>query len=163
MKRTVLFAVIVSLVVFLVGCGGGAGYAPGTAIQMKSVDGKDFTIGIEREKPVFLVFFATWCPGCEMMIPDFDSVAKTLDRSKIDVLLVGREHTAEELKEWSDTLDLSCDLIPDPERDIYSRFADKQIPRLYVLDKKGGILFETTGWSPSKMAPLQMALEEVQN
>lgn len=113
-------------------------------IEVRSLEGNKFTIGKGSQKPTLLIFFATWCPACKVTLPIIEKAYK--GNTDVNIIAVGREHTTEELKKWKETFPLSFDLVADEKREIYGKFADKYIPRLYVIDTEGNITFQDIGW-----------------
>lgn len=103
-----------------------------------------------KGKVVYLCLFATWCPSClqeldamqETMLPEFS------EEEDFMIVAIGREHTDAELQEFNGTRGLGFPLYPDPDRSVYSLFADETIPRTYVVDRDGVIVDAATGYEP---------------
>jgi hypothetical protein len=53
--------------------------------------------------------------------------------------------------------------IPDPDRNIYALFAEKYIPRNIVLNRKGEIIYESTGFSEEEFSILKQVIEQELN
>lgn len=71
-----------------------------------------------------------------------------LKNSGLTVLIVGREHNLDEVVACKRALKLSMPALADPERLIYSRYANKTIPRTFVIDKDGRVALSELGFSP---------------
>jgi len=50
---------------------------------------------------------------------------------------------------------------PDPERDIYSLFAEKTIPRNVIIDKNGKISFQSIGYTEGEFNKLEQHLADL--
>lgn len=99
-------------------------------------------------KVVYLCFFATWCPPCQL---ELAAVQNTLlpmfgDEEDFRLVVVGREHTDADLTEYNKTKNFTFALYPDPEREVYSLFATESIPRAYLIDKDGIIVDAAVGF-----------------
>ncbi len=129
--------------------------------EVNTIDNKTIVFGKNSEKPTVLLFFATWCPSCKGAIPDVDSVFGTHWSDRINILAIGREHEREALEKWAMKNNVKMNIVADPESRIYNQFASKFIPRLYVLDTRGNVLFQDYGWSEysSKFAELALIAE----
>ncbi len=101
-----------------------------------------------KDEVTLLCFFATWCPPCQLelaaiqekLMPAFGSA------DGFRLIVVGREHTDDELTEYNQTKGFTFPLYPDPERAVYSKFADQTIPRAYLIDRKGVIIDASVGF-----------------
>ncbi len=93
------------------------------------------------------------------MFPVLNKFINQQDLTQLDVIAIGREHTKEELKQWSDTLNYSFSYAPDPNREIFNLFADKHVPRIYLFDKDGKIVFQTVGFTINKISAMQEAID----
>jgi peroxiredoxin len=50
-------------------------------------------------------------------------------------------------------------IVPDPERKIYSLFAERYIPRNFVLDRKGRVIYQATGFNDEEFTKLKQVIE----
>ena len=52
-------------------------------------------------------------------------------------------------------------LAYDPHRAVYAKFADSGIPRVYVVDRKGRIVYQTIGFDPDQgVSGLEAAVQK---
>src|SRR5690606_22787732 len=83
-----------------------------------------------KGKVVWITFFATWCGPCRKELPHLEQEVyeKYKKHPNFKLLVIGREHSAEELKKFK--LDTGHDLpfIPDPNREIFDKYASQNIP-----------------------------------
>jgi len=114
-----------------------------------------------KGKVVFMNFFATSCPICIKELPfvESDIWAKYRDNENFELIVFGREHVANEMIAFKEKTGYTFNIVPDPERKIYSLFAEKYIPRNVVLDREGNIIYQATGFDDDEFASLKQAIE----
>ena len=74
--------------------------------------------------------------------------------------MIGREHTDADLKKYNERKKFTFPLYPDPKREVFSLFADQSIPRAYLFDKEGKLVYSTSGYSPEEFQQLLKAIEK---
>lgn len=112
-------------------------------------DGATHRLSELKGKVVLINFFATWCGPCRMELPLVQSDIWNVYHSdpRFVLLVIGREHTAAELKAFKDKQPFTFGFIPDPKREIYSKFATQSIPRNYLVDASGKVVYSSIGFS----------------
>ena len=137
------------------------------ALVVKAQDGSGDLVKVGQQMPalkgkVILVnFFATWCPPCQKELAE---VQKTLwpkykDNKDFALLVIGREHTDAELQKYNEKKGFTFPLYPDRNRAIYGAFAKNLIPRSYLVDKTGNVIYATKGYSDEEFAELMEKIE----
>lgn len=114
-----------------------------------------------KGKVVLVNFFATWCPPCQK---ELAAVQKTLwpkykDNKDFVLLVVGREHTDTELQKYNEKKGFTFPLYPDKNRAVYGAFAKNLIPRSYLVDKTGKVIYAAKGYSDEEFAELMDKIE----
>ncbi|MDR0711756.1 MAG: TlpA family protein disulfide reductase [Prevotellaceae bacterium] len=113
-------------------------------------------------KPSLIVFFATWCPGCQMELPHVQALYEKYDESKkIAIVGFAREQTSADIDSLWQQEAFTFPAYPDPERKIYSLFAKKTIPRCYLFDASAKLVYKSEGYSPEQADELFQAVEQV--
>lgn len=113
--------------------------------EVTSIDGAEISIGAGSDRVTLVYLFATWCDTCSEATQELKKEFPGTD-DRVQVVAVGREHGSEELRTWAQDSGVQFQVVADPERKIYSKFAEEYVPRLYVIDAKGQILHDTVGW-----------------
>ena len=128
----------------------------------RTIGGKEFRLDQLKGKVVMINFFATWCPGCNLELPELEKVIWKKYRNNPDfvLLVIGREHTEKDLQSFAESKGLDLPFVPDPGREIYSLYASKYIPRNIVIDRKGEIVFQNSGFTAKELSDIEKLISE---
>lgn len=116
-------------------------------INIKTINGDVFNTKSHKGKVIYLNFFATWCGPCMKEMPIIETeIWKTIKHPNFTMLAIGREHSVNEIKTFSQSKDLTMPMAADTNRAIYSMFAPQMIPRNIVIDQQGKIIYSQHGY-----------------
>lgn len=120
--------------------------APTFALDL--VGGETFDLADQKGKVVLVNFWATWCPPCVEEMPHLrDEVFRRFEGEDFVMVCVAREETNKkiasfaEIKGWSEV-----PMGGDVDRSIYKQYADHTIPRNFVIDREGTVIFQSIGF-----------------
>lgn len=130
--------------------------------QLKSSVYGDISTADLKGKVVLISLFATWCGPCQSELADVqEKLWPTYKENKDFVMLViGREHTDEQLRAYNEKKKFTFPLYPDPKREVFSLFAEQSIPRAYLVDKNGTIVYASIGYSKDEFNHLMTTIEK---
>lgn len=135
---------------------------PMPSFTIVSDDGTQLSSSSFKGKVILINFFATWCPPCQK---ELAAVQQTLwpkykDNKNFQMLVIGREHTDADLKKYNEKKGFTFPLYPDKNRAIFGAFADNLIPRSYLVDKNGTVIYATKGYTDEEFAELMQKIED---
>ena len=112
---------------------------------------------------VWITFFATWCGPCRKELPYLEKEVyeKYKNHPDFELLVIGREHSKEELEKFIKETDHKLPFIPDPKREIYEKYAAQNIPRNFIIDKTGKIAAASVGFNEEDFNKKKQILVEL--
>jgi peroxiredoxin len=117
------------------------------SFNVTTLDGEKIDIEELKGKIILINYFATWCPPCLEEMPYIESeIYKKIKDESFVLICIGREHTAGELVKFKEEKGFDLPLAPDPEREIYSKYAKMMIPRNFVIGKNGKVIYQHIGF-----------------
>lgn len=125
--------------------------------------GKTISFSEYRGKIVLINFFATWCGPCLRELPLVQEQIwnKHKDDPKFAMLTFGREHSWEEVLKFGKDKNFTFPLLPDPKRGVYGRFATELIPRSFLIDAKGNVIYLSEGFEEAHFNELKDLIDKL--
>jgi len=130
------------------------------AWQGHGADGKPIAFDPQHlRRPALLLFWATWCPYCEALMPHLQKVYDAAGRARLDVYAIDIKEDGDPvatLRERKITFTLVRDGDP-----IAPLYGVKGTPGLFLVDVHGNIVYQRSGGdAPEKVeAALREKLE----
>jgi peroxiredoxin len=134
--------------------------------QLETLGGEVFSLEEQQGKVVLVNFFATWCPPCKEELPHLEKeIWQRFQGRELAVLVVGREHTNDEIAPFMEEFGYTFPVAGDPERTAYGQYASQYIPRNVVVGPDGTILFQSSGFEKEEFDQMieliETTLEEI--
>ncbi len=114
------------------------------AWEGKSADGQSIHFDPQHlTRPALLLFWATWCPYCEALMPYLQKVADAAGKDKLDVYAI-------DIKDDGDPVatlrarKLTFTLVRDGDA-IAEQYGVKGTPGLFLVNAQGEIVYKRTG------------------
>jgi len=127
-----------------------------------TMDGKTLSSDELSGKTVLINFFATWCGPCLRELPSVQKEIwnKYKDNEDFILLIVSREEKPEKVMPFVKEKQYPMSFYSDIDRSCYSQFAEKYIPRNYLFDKSGKLIYQSIGFKEKEFSLLLANLEE---
>jgi thiol-disulfide isomerase/thioredoxin len=128
--------------------------------SLTTVDGEVFTFPPTNEV-VLINFFATWCGPCQVELPHIERIwSEHKGNERFRLVVIGREETEDAVRAFRQQHGFSFPIAADPERTIFSLFADNSIPRTLVVSPAGKVVYASMGFDRSDLPELESVLQE---
>lgn len=115
--------------------------------------GGAFDLAAHRGEVVLVNFFATWCPPCIAEMPRLQAeVWERFAGEGFAMVSVAREEGADVVAPFVQKHGAGWPFALDTDRGVFARYAEAFIPRSYVLDRAGRIVFQSQGYEEAEFA-----------
>ncbi|KAF7787551.1 hypothetical protein PRUB_a4659 [Pseudoalteromonas rubra] len=104
--------------------------------QLINIDGEPVQLAQGNK---LIILFASWCSDSQRTLNELKA-SQLLADLQVQIIAIGREEDADTLKAFRTSFGIDFNLIADPDRAIYSQYANKGIPRLIMLDKQNRVV-----------------------
>ena len=121
-------------------------------LQLKDIDGHEINVAslAHTGKPVIIAFFATWCKPCmrelkaahELYLDWHDELGVEMYIVSID-----QAQDAHKVKPLVDGNDWEYHVLLDPNSAFKRAMNVQSIPHMFILDKKGNIVYNHVGYT----------------
>ena len=148
MKRILIALIVLSTVFAFTGCGDGDSNLPKAPdFTLRNGDGESYSLSDFKGKMVILNFWATWCPPCKKEIPDFIELYKKYEDKGLVILGVSVDQGGWLVtKEFMDKSQITYPIVMANRDVVYQYGGIKSIPTTYIINQKGRIAGQFTGY-----------------
>lgn len=112
---------------------------------LETLSGEQARLSDFRGKPVFVNFWATWCPPCRAEMPDMQKLYDNEDIEILAVNLTDTEKSEDGVATFVEEMGLTFPVLMDPKGDISSAYNVKAYPTSYMIDAEGKISYIAYG------------------
>ncbi len=113
--------------------------------QLKTLNGETVSLSDYRGKPVFINFWATWCPPCRAEMPDMQELYEKKDIEILAVNLTQTETSQEDVIKFVENFGLTFPVLLDENLSVSDTYQVHAYPTSYLLDSNGHIQFISIG------------------
>lgn len=127
---------------------------------VKMLDGSEVTLSKLQGKPTLLIFWATWCPPCRAELSKLQE--HIIDRygESINVLPISRGEERAKVDEFITKRGYTFAVGLDGDQSIYQKYATNYIPRCFVIDAKGKVLYSGVGYDEKVAAEVEESIDK---
>jgi peroxiredoxin len=118
--------------------------APAPDFELSALTGERIQLEDYRGQVVLLNFWATWCGPCRLEMPAFQSRADQFD-GELAVVALNNAEAPEDVQTFVDELDLSFDILLDPNGEIQRLYLVRGYPTSFLIDPEGVIRVQHVG------------------
>ena len=133
--------------------------APDFTVEM--LDGSKITLADLKGNVVLVNFWATWCPPCREELSHVQ--AEIIDRfadKPFRMIAISRGEQRAKVEKFIADNGYTFPVGLDPEQSIFGLFATNYIPRNFLIDAEGKVVFVGVGYDETEFAHLKNAIAE---
>jgi peroxiredoxin len=111
---------------------------------------KHFNLSDHKGKVVYVFFWTTWCPYCRMEMPGIEKeIWQKYNKSEdFAMIAIAREETKQTVSAFIKKAEYSFPVAADATGEAFNLFANRGVPRSYLVDRNGKIIFQDVGYGP---------------
>ncbi len=136
---------------------------PAPNFSFETEPGKSVKLSELQGKVVWINFFATWCGPCRKELPHLQKDVYDQYKKNDDFVLIilGREHSWEEVNKFKTEQGYEMPFSPDPGRAVFSLYAKQNIPRNFIIDKDGKIAYSSIGFEEKEFEEIKKKVNDL--
>ncbi len=104
-------------------------------------DGPVVFSGVNKENPVLLVFWASWCPSCVEEIPVLNEIQKKFSPRGLKIFAVNVEESRKTVQDFQETHPMNYPVLLDEKGKITEKFGLVGVPAAVLAQKGGNVLY----------------------
>lgn len=131
--------------------------APDFSVEM--LDGRTIKLSELRGKVVMLCFWATWCPPCRQEMAHLqEGVIDYFAGKNLVVLPISRGEQRDVVEKFIADNGYTFGVGLDPERAIYDLYASNFVPRTFIINKLGKVVYRVAGYDEETAKAVNAAI-----
>ena len=112
-----------------------------------------------RGRVVVLNMWATWCQPCREELPRVERDIWQRFRQDVAVVAVAEHEDAAKVRVFNQRANLTFALVPDPKGSVGHLYSGNAIPRTYVIDRRGVVVYQALGYDEQTFGELLAAVQ----
>lgn len=98
---------------------------------------------MQKDKPLLIHFWATWCPTCKVEAPNIERISKSYN-----VLTIAtKSGSNSEIEEYLNSRNLTFNVVNDKDGEIAKKFNVAVFPTTIIYNKNGIATFSNVGYT----------------
>lgn len=116
-------------------------------MRITDINGNEHNLSEYKGKDVLVIFWATWCPPCNMEIPHLIKLRKTNPADKLQILAISSEEAGiETVRRFVAKKRINYAVIWTQHRKLPAPFVyATDLPTAFFIDKQGNFKLITSG------------------
>jgi len=129
--------------------------------KVQSLSGEWLSSDQLKGKVTLINFWATWCPPCCAEFPLLQKdIYDSIKEKDFLVMAISRGEETDTVKKFIDKNKYTFPVYVDKEAKVYNLFANKYIPRNFVIGKDGNIKWASIGFVKEEFYEMVKVIKE---
>ena len=128
---------------------------------LERLDGPAVSLEQLYGRVVVVEFWATWCGPCRSSLPSLEVIAKRYRGRDVQVLLVNVSEQPESVRMWLEGRYEAAAVLMDHEGRVSGAYGVSGIPRLFIIDRDGRLVWTHQGYGGGLERNLTMILDQL--
>ena len=126
---------------------------------LTDLDGQPVRLDDYIGRPVWIVFWASWCPPCQAETPDIQRAYEAYAGDGLEVIAINVEEPPEEIRAYAETYGLTYPIALDPDASVFRRFGVFGLPTHYFIGPDG--IIRDRWFGPLTLASMNARIEAI--
>jgi peroxiredoxin len=127
---------------------------PAPEFALPSLTGKTVQLADYRGRPVFLNFWATWCPPCREEMPSMEALYRKFKGLGLEFMTISLDDDGEGLvRDFLSARSLTFPVLRDAKKEVANRYGLTGVPETFIINHYGEVLAKIVGpqdWASPK-------------
>jgi peroxiredoxin len=133
---------------------------PAAEFSLEQLDGSTVNLSDYRGQVVIMEFWATWCGPCRFSLPSLEVIYKRFRDRGVSVLLINQDEPVDAIRKWAGTR-FTAPILLDEGGRVGQRYGVRGIPRLFIIDEDGNLVYAHAGYGGGLERNLTLILEQL--
>jgi|GEM_PF-1059621 len=120
--------------------------------SLQDIDGNLVSLSGLSNTVVMLVHFNTYCHSCREEVPKINSIVQKYKNLRVIGLAIAND--PEEVAEFKNNFKPDYELVPDPQKELYTKYAVRTVPLVDIIDRTGTIRYRGGVPTDAELAPI---------
>lgn len=120
--------------------------SPAPDFTLKDPSGRSVSLRSFRGKVVFLNFWATWCPSCNLEMAAMEELHEELGGRGLAILAINFREGSQEIEDFLRQRRLTFTILLDRQSEVFQLYQAWSLPTTYIIDKDGEIVGRVIGY-----------------
>lgn len=126
---------------------------------VKMTDGRKLTLSALRGKVVLVNFWATWCPPCRQELAHMQTgILDPFAGTDLVVIPISRGETRATVESFIHKMGYTFPVGIDENKSIYLKYATNYVPRSFVIDREGKVVYSVAGYDETVAREINEAI-----